>query len=65
MDADPILEAEALLRDIWQQQGYIWPGPQIPPVVPKRICALCRRGCGIAELTDLITPSCPFCDSGS
>lgn len=32
MDADPILEAEALLRDIWQQQGYVWPGPQIPPL---------------------------------
>ncbi|EPC3501353.1 hypothetical protein ACRZF6_003762 [Citrobacter freundii] len=65
MDADQILEAEELLRDIWQQQGYVWPGPRIASVAPERICALCRRSCGIAELTDLMAPSCPFCHSGS
>lgn len=62
MDADQILEAEELLREIWQQQGCVWPGPQIKPVPPDRICALCRRN---GDVTELVATSCQFCDSGS
>lgn len=65
MDVNPIREVEELLRDIWQQQGCIWPGPQVPPVTPYRTCALCQRHRDITELTDFTGDSCQFCHSGS
>ncbi len=65
MDADLLQEAEEFLRELWQQQGCSWPGPQIQRPEPDRICVLCRRRLGVVELTDLYEPQCQFCYSGS
>lgn len=65
MEADQLQETEEFLRELWQQKGCSWLGPQIQRVEPDRICALCRRRLGVVELTGLYEPLCQFCYSGS
>lgn len=61
MEADLLQEAEELLRDIWQQHGCVWPGPQVPPPDTHRICAYCRRNRDMTELTCMAEIPCQCC----
>lgn len=65
METDPLLVVEELLREIWQRQGCLWPGPQIRPPEPGRVCGLCRRNQDVAELAGRADQPCQFCHSGS